>query len=156
MWQHNYTPIANSLALSSLVAALPIFVLLVMLGVVRKAAWISSLAGLAGAVVVALAAYQMPAGLVTGAITYGAAQGIFPIGWVVFTAILLYNITVHTGKFEIVKNSIGNLTSDRRLQALLIAFAFGAFIEDAAGFGTPGAVAPPPLSSPCFPPFHSS
>ena len=75
------------------------------------------------------------------AIGYGAAFGLFPIGWVVFTAILLYNITVETGKFEIVKESVGNLTEDRRLQALLIAFAFGAFIEGAAGFGTPVAVA---------------
>ena len=89
------------------------------------------------------------------AIAYGAAQGLFPIGWVVFTAILLYNITVKTGKFEIVKNSIGNLTSDRRLQALLIAFAFGAFIEGAAGFGTPVAVAAAMLTGLGFSPFYA-
>jgi len=155
MWQHNYTPIANSLPLSSLVAALPIFALLFMLGVMRKAAWISSLAGLGAAVIVAIAAYGMPASLLAGAVAYGAAQGIFPIGWVVFTAILLYNITVHTGQFEIVKNSIGNLTSDRRLQALLIAFAFGAFIEGAAGFGTPVAVAAAMLTGLGFSPFYA-
>jgi lactate permease len=86
---------------------------------------------------------------------YGAAQGLFPIGWVVFSAILLYNITVTTGKFEIVKNSIGNLTSDRRLQALLIAFAFGAFIEGAAGFGTPVAVAAAMLTGLGFSPFYA-
>jgi len=155
MWPHNYTPVANSLPLSTLVAALPIFVLLIMLGVVRKAAWISSLAGLAGAIVVALFAYGMPPSIIFGAITFGAAQGLFPIGWVVFTAILLYNITVTTGKFEIVKNSIGNLTADRRLQALLIAFAFGAFIEGAAGFGTPVAVAAAMLTGLGFSPFFA-
>jgi L-lactate transport len=155
MWQHNYTPISNSLAISSAVAALPIFVLLLMLGVFRKPAWLSSLTGLAGAMVVALFVYGMPVSIMIGAVTYGAAQGLFPIGWVVFTAILLYNITVKTGKFEIVKNSIGNLTSDRRLQALLIAFAFGAFIEGAAGFGTPVAVAAAMLTGLGFSPFYA-
>jgi lactate permease len=155
MWQHNYTPLSNSLALSSAVAALPIFVLLLMLGVFRKPAWISSLCGLGGAMVVALFVYGMPAPIMFSAIAYGAAQGLFPIGWVVFSAILLYNITVKTGKFEIVKNSIGNLTSDRRLQALLIAFAFGAFIEGAAGFGTPVAVAAAMLTGLGFSPFYA-
>ncbi|MEP6716022.1 MAG: lactate permease LctP family transporter [Terriglobia bacterium] len=155
MWQHNYLPVANSLPLSALVASLPIFVLLIMLGVVKKAAWISSMAGLAGAILVALFVYHMPPSMMFAAITYGAAQGLFPIGWVVFTAILLYNITVTTGKFEIVKNSIGNLTSDRRLQALLIAFAFGAFIEGAAGFGTPVAVAAAMLTGLGFSPFYA-
>jgi L-lactate transport len=155
MWQHNYTPIANSLPLSALVAAFPIFVLLFMLGVMRKAAWISSLAGLIGAMLVALFVYGMPPAVMVSAFFYGAAQGLFPIGWVVFSAILLYNITVTTGKFEIVKNSIGNLTGDRRLQALLIAFAFGAFIEGAAGFGTPVAVAAAMLTGLGFSPFYA-
>ena len=155
MWQHNYTPLYGNLPLSAFVAALPIFVLLVMLGAMRKPAWISSLMGLAGAVVVAIFVYGMPFSIMVGAITFGAAQGLFPIGWVVFTAILLYNITVKTGKFEIVKNSIGNLTSDRRLQALLIAFAFGAFIEGAAGFGTPVAVAAAMLTGLGFSPFYA-
>ena len=156
MWPHNYTPIAGSLPLSTLVAAIPIFVLLFMLGVVRKAAWVSSLAGLGGAIVVALFGYGMPVSLMASSISYGAVQGWFPIGWVVFTAILLYNITVHTGKFEVIKNSIGNLTSDRRLQALLIAFAFGAFIEGAAGFGTPVAVAAAMLTGLGFSPFFAA
>lgn len=155
MWEHNYTPLSNSLALSTLVAALPIFVLLLMLGVLRKPAWISSLVGLAGAMVVALFVYGMPPSIMFSAIGYGAAQGLFPIGWVVFTAILLYNITVQTGKFEIVKNSIGGLTTDRRLQALLIAFAFGAFVEGAAGFGTPVAVAAAMLTGLGFSPFYA-
>jgi L-lactate permease len=155
MWQHNYTPLANNLALSSLAAALPIFVLLVMLGVARKPAWIAALAGLAAAIVVSLFIYRMPPSHTFSAIAYGAAQGLFPIGWVVFSAILLYNIVVKTGKFEIVKNSMGNLSGDRRLQALLIAFAFGAFIEGAAGFGTSVAVAAAMLTGLGFAPFYA-
>src|SRR5258708_15385677 len=81
----------------------------------------------------------MPPALAASATLYGAAQGLFPIGWIVFTAILLYRLTVETGQFEIIKDTIGSLTSDQRLQALLIAFAFGAFIEGAAGFWKPGA-----------------
>ncbi len=141
MWQQNYTPIAGSLAWSAMVAGLPIFAMLFLLGILRKPAWMASLIGLATAVIVSAAVYGMPAGPLTAAVTYGAAFGLFPIGWVVFSAILLYRITVESGKFELLKNSIGNLTSDRHLQALLIAFSFGAFIEGAAGFGTPVAVA---------------
>ncbi|MCU1330567.1 MAG: L-lactate transport [Bryobacterales bacterium] len=155
MWQHNYLPVGDSLALSSLVAAIPIFTLLIMLAVVRKAAWISALTGLAAAVAVALFAYRMPVPLVVSTVFFGAAQGLFPIGWVVFTAVLLYNITVKTGKFEVVKNSIGSLTDDRRLQALLIAFAFGAFIEGAAGFGTPVAVSAAMLTGLGFSSFYA-
>src|SRR4029077_21284317 len=80
----------------------------------------------------------------------------FPIGWVVFTAILLYNITVETGKFQVIKDSVGSLTEDRRLQALLIAFAFGAFIEGAAGFGTPVAVSAAMLAGLGFSPFYAA
>jgi len=141
MWPQNYTPVAGSLPLSALVAGLPIFVLLLLLGVVRKPAWIASLAGLAAAALVAAGAYGMPMEKLFASVTYGAAFGLFPIGWVVFSAILLYRITLESGKFEVLKDSIGHLTDDRRLQALLIAFAFGAFIEGAAGFGTPVAVA---------------
>jgi L-lactate transport len=156
MWSHNYTPVAASLALSSAAAAIPIFVLLFLLGVKRTPAWIAGLFGLAAAAVVALAVYGMPAGSLVGAAAYGAANGLFPIGWVVFTAILLYNITVEMGKFEILKDSVGNLSQDRRLQALLIAFAFGAFIEGAAGFGTPVAVAAAMLAGLGFSPFYAA
>jgi len=153
MWQHNYTPLYGSLAWSAFGAGLPIFVLLVMIAVLRKAAWVSSLAGLAAAALVALFINGMPVGIMLSSIAFGAASGLFPIGWVVFTAILLYNITVETGQFDVVKNSIANLTDDRRLQALLIAFAFGAFIEGAAGFGTPVAVAASMLTGLGFAPF---
>src|SRR5471030_1727354 len=141
MWQQNYTPVADSLALSALVAAVPIFALLILLGVTRKPAWMASLAGLGAAAAVAAGVYGMPPGRLIAAISYGAAFGLFPIGWVVFSAILLYRITLESGKFEVLKDSIGHLTDDPRLQALLVAFAFGAFIEGAAGSGTPVAVA---------------
>src|SRR5689334_2576328 len=156
MWQQNYTPIADNLGLSALVAALPVFTLLFLLGVKRKPAWIASLAGLGAAAIVALAVYGMPMGKVIAATTYGAAFGLFPIGWVVFAAILLYRVTLESGKFEVVKDSIGHLTQDRRLQALLIAFAFGAFIEGAAGFGTPVAVAAAMLAGLGFSPFYAA
>src|SRR5580698_5643608 len=156
MWQPDFTPIAGSLPLSALVAALPILALLLLLGVMRKPAWMASLLGLATAMLVAAIVYGMPAGRLIGAVTNGAAFGLFPIGWVVFTAILLYNMTVECGRFEILKNSIGNLTTDPRLQALLIAFSFGAFIEGAAGFGTPVAVAGAMLAGLGVPPFRAA
>src|SRR5258708_15586104 len=98
----------------------------------------------------------MPPALAASATLYGAAQGLFPIGWIVFTAILLYRLTVETGQFEIIKDSIGSLTGDQRLQALLIAFAFGAFIEGAAGFGSPVAVAAAMLTGLGFSPFYAA
>ena len=156
MWQQTYTPIGNSLPLSALVAAIPIFTLLVLLGVMRKPAWMASLAGLAAAALVAAGVYGMPLGLLAGTVTYGAAFGLFPIGWVVFSAILLYRVTLESGKFEVLKDSIGHLTTDSRLQALLIAFAFGAFIEGAAGFGTPVAVAAAMLTGLGFEPFYAA
>src|SRR5260370_10655184 len=152
MWNQNYTPISGSLGLSSIAAALPIFTLLFLLGVKRKPAWIAALSGLAATVLVALFLYQMPVSKMIGAATYGAAFGLFPIGWIVIWAVLLYRLTVESGTFESIKHSIGSLTQDRRVQALLIAFAFGAFMEGAAGFGTPFAVPSPILAGPgCFP-----
>jgi lactate permease len=156
MWSQHYTPIGGSLGASALVAALPVFALLYLLGVKRKPSWMASLAGLGAAVAVALLCYRMPPVTLLSAIGYGAATGLFPIGWVVFSAILLYRITVETGKFEILKDSIGSLTPDRRLQALLIAFAFGAFIEGAAGFGTPVAVAAAMLTGLGFSPYYAA
>jgi lactate permease len=156
MWQHNYTPIAGSLGISAFLAALPIFSLLYLLAWKRKPAWMAGLAGVATAAVVALLVYRMPAGIILAATAYGAAFGLFPIGWVVFNAILLYNITVETGQFAVVRDSVAALTEDRRLQALLIAFAFGAFIEGAAGFGTPVAVSAAMLAGLGFPPFYAA
>ena len=155
MWQQNYTPL-GSLPLSALVAALPIFTLLFLLGIRRKPAWIAALSGLAATILVAIFLYGMPVGKVIAATTYGAAFGLFPIGWIVIWAVFLYRLTLDTGKFESIKHSIGSLTQDRRLQALLIAFAFGAFVEGAAGFGTPVAVASAMLAGLGFTPFYAA
>lgn len=156
MWQQNYTPLFDSVGISALVAALPLFTLLLLLGVLRKPAWVSALSGLAAAAIVAAFAYGMPAGPLLSAIGYGAFFGFFPIGWIVFWAVVLYRITVETGKFEVVKDSVGSLTNDRRLQALLVAFAFGAFIEGAAGFGAPVAVAAAMMTGLGFSPFYAA
>jgi lactate permease len=156
MWQHNYIPIAGSLGISALVGGLPIFVLLWLLGVKRKPAWIAGVAGLGAAVLVALAVYRMPVAMTFSAVAYGAAFGLFPIGWIVFWAIVLYRITVETGNFDVIKDSIGGLTADRRLQAILIAFALSGFIEGAAGFGTPVAVAAAMMAGLGFSPFYAA
>ena len=155
MWQHDYNPLDNTV-LSTLVAAVPIVVLLIMIGVLRKPAWMSGLAGLGAALIVAIAAYGMPADLAVSSALMGAAFGLLPIGWIVYWAVVLYRITLETGNFEVIKDSIGGLTKDRRLQAMLIAFAFGAFVEGAAGFGTPVAVAAAMLTGLGFSPFFAA
>src|SRR5215468_5547914 len=119
MWQQNYQPVLDSLGWSTVAAAVPIFVLLLLIGVLRKPAWVSALAGLAAALIVAVGVYHMPANLAVSSATNGAAFGLLPIGWIVYWAVVLYRITLETGKFEIIKDSIGGLTSDRRLQAML-------------------------------------
>src|SRR5258705_5939533 len=156
MWQRNYEPVNGSLGLSAGAAAIPIIVVFLMLGVLRTPAWMSALSALASAFVVALAVYGMPVNLALTSIVYGAAFGIFPIAWIVFAAIMLYRLAVHTGKFEIIKDSIGGLSNDRRLQALFIAFSFGAFIEGAAGFGAPVAVSGAMLAGLGFNPFYAA
>ena len=156
MWQHNYEPIAGSLGVSAVVAAIPIVVLFLMLGVFRKPAWMSALSALVSALLVALVAYGMPVQLAIISAIYGAAFGIFPIAWIVFASIMLYRLAVDTGKFEIIKDSIGSLTTDRRLQAMFIAFSFGAFIEGAAGFGAPVAVSGAMLAGLGFNPFYAA
>jgi len=155
-WQQHYTPVAGSLVWSCLAAALPIFVLLYLLGVRRKPSWFAAVCGLGAALLVALAVYRMPLLPALGAIANGAAFGLWPISWVVFWAIFLYRLTVETGKFEIVKDSLASITNDQRLQALLIAFAFGAFVEGAAGFGTPVAVAAAMLTGLGFSQFNAA
>ncbi len=156
MWQHNYEPIAGSLGVSAIVAALPIVVLFVMLGVLRKPAWMSAATALASALLVSLFVYRMPVSLALISTIYGAAFGIFPIAWIVFASIMLYRLAVDTGKFEIIKDSIGGLTTDRRLQAMFIAFSFGAFIEGAAGFGAPVAISGAMLAGLGFNPFYAA
>ena len=155
MWQHNYDPLGN-LVLSTLVAAVPIVVLLIMIGVLRKPAWMSALRGPRHRARRRDRRYGMPADLAVRSALMGAAFGLLPIGWIVYWAVVLYRITLETGNFEIIKDSIGGLTKDRRLQAMLIAFAFGAFVEGAAGFGTPVAVAAAMLTGLGFSPFFAA
>jgi len=156
MWNQVYAPLGGSLALSGLGAALPIFVMLLLLAVLRTAAWKAALAGVLTALFVAGVLYGMPWKLALNAALFGAAFGLFPIAWVVFWAIALYRLTVATGQFDIIRASIGGLTRDARLQALLIAFAFGAFIEGASGFGTPVAVASAMLAGLGFSAFNAA
>ena len=138
-WPQSYAPVGDVFS-SALVAALPVVVLLGLLAFLHARAHIAALAGLASAWFVAVFVFGMPALLATAAAFYGAAYGLFPIGWIVLNAIFVYDVTVKTGQFEIVKRTIAGLGDDRRIQALLIAFSFGAFIEGAAGFGTPVAI----------------
>ena len=156
MWQQNYEPVAGSLALSASVASIPILVLFFMLGVRRKPAWMAALTALGIAFVLAASAYGMPVRLALLSAVTGAAYGLFPIAWIVFASIMLYRLAVETGKFEIIKDSVGALTSDRRLQALFIAFSFSAFIEGAAGFGAPVAIAGAMLAGLGFSPFYAA
>jgi len=138
-WTQNYIPVGN-LLVSALIAAIPVVALLGALAFFHiKAHW-AAILGLVLAWGIAVGVYGMPAGTATAAALYGAAFGLLPIGWIVLNAIFVYDITVKTGKFEVVKETIAGLAGDRRIQVLLIAFAFGAFIEGAAGFGTPVAI----------------
>jgi lactate permease len=156
MWEHNYQPIGDNLFISALVAAIPIVVLFVMLGALRKPAWMSAMTALGSALIIALFVYGMPAQLAATSTIFGAAFGLFPIAWIVFSSIMLYRLAVDTGKFETIKSTIGGLTDDRRLQALFIAFSFGAFIEGAAGFGAPVAVSGAMLAGLGFNPFYAA
>jgi lactate permease len=138
-WIQVYDPLASAW-LSTAAAALPIVLLLATLGVLEWRAHYAALAGLVSALAIAVLVYGMPAPTALATTLYGAAYGFLPIGWIILNAVFLYNLTVHTGQFDIVKSSVGRLSTDRRVQALLVAFAFGAFIEGASGFGTPVAI----------------
>ena len=138
-WTQQYDPCGN-IFLSALVAALPIFVLLGLLAGFHVRAHYAAMAGLVVSLLVAIGVYKMPAVLALTAAVNGAAYGLFPIGWIVLTAIFTNDISVATGKFDVLRRSIAALADDRRIQVLLIAFSFGAFIEGAAGFGTPVAI----------------
>jgi len=138
-WTQIYNPM-NNLALSALLASIPIIVIFYLLAIRRTPGQIAGGLATTSAVLIAIFVYKMPVGIALTATVMGALYGIFPIFWIVVTAIFIYNLTVATGQFEIVKDSIASITDDRRLQALLIAFGFGAFLEGAAGFGTPVAI----------------
>ncbi len=138
-WIQVYDPVASAW-LSTAAAALPIVLLLAALGLLEWRAHYAALAGLVSALTIAVVVYGMPAPTALATTLYGAAYGFLPIGWIIVNAVFLYNLTVHTGQFDVVKSSVGRLSNDRRVQALLVAFSFGAFIEGASGFGTPVAI----------------
>jgi len=154
-WAQDYNPVGSAW-LSTLLAALPIVVLLGALGLLRWPAPRAAFAGLAAALGVAICAYHMPWQTGLAAAAYGAAVGLFPIGWIVLGAVLLYSLTVEAGQFEKVKWSVASLSPDRRIQALLIAFSFGAFLEGAAGFGTPVAISAALMIGAGFKPLHAA
>ena len=130
----------GNVPLSALVAAVPVVVLLALLGIFHVSAHWAALIGLATSILIAIFVFKMPSSLAGSAALFGAMYGLFPIGWIVLCAIFVYDITVRTGQFEVLKQSVAGMADDRRVQAILIAFSFGAFMEGAAGFGTPVAI----------------
>src|SRR5215218_616585 len=140
MYQQVLDPVADSLAWSSLCAALPLLTLFVLLGVLRMRAWLAALISLAVAIAVAVLIYPMPAGQALVAASEGAVFGFFPILWIVINAIWIYNMTVETGHFDVLRRSFASVSDDQRIQAVIIAFCFGALLEALAGFGTPVAI----------------
>jgi lactate permease len=130
----------GNIVLSALVASIPVIILLGLLGFAHAKAHWAALLGLASSLAIAILVYGMPTKLALAAAGNGAAYGLLPIGWIILGAIFVYDITVKTGDFEVVKHSISGISDDRRIQLLLIGFSFGAFIEGAAGFGTPVAI----------------
>jgi lactate permease len=133
-------PVANSLAWSSLVAALPLLTLFVLLGILRMRAWLASVIALAVALVIAIWAYGMPTGQALLAGSEGAIFGFSPILWIVINAIWIYTMTVDTGHFDVLRRTFAQVSDDQRIQAIIIAFSFGALLEALAGFGTPVAI----------------
>jgi len=140
VYQQILDPVGGSLALSAAVAAIPLLLLFVLLGALKMTAWVASLISLAVSIVIAVAVYGMPVGQTLLAGTEGAAFGFFPILWIVINAIWVYQMTVATGHFDVLRRSFSSVSDDQRIQAIIIAFSFGALMEALAGFGTPVAV----------------
>jgi len=155
-WIQTYTPAGGSLGLSALIAAIPLVIIFVCLAVLKMKAHKAGPLAVASAVAIAIAVWGMPAKLAGLAFAQGAAFGLFPVFYIVITTLFLYNITVKGGQFEIIRASLAGVTGDRRIQALLIAFCFGAFIEGAAGFGTPVAIAGATLVGLGFRPLYAA
>src|ERR1700719_5143004 len=155
MWNQVYDPFGNA-ALSTIAAALPVGTLLVLIASNKVKAHIAAIVALIVANLVAIVIFTMPAGMSLRATVLGAVTGFFPIGWIVLNVIFLYRLTVEKGAFSTLQSTIGGVTTDRRLQLLLIAFSFGAFFEGASGFGTPVAVTGATLIGLGFPPLAAS
>jgi lactate permease len=139
MWDQHYNPLGNA-ALSTIAAAVPVVTLLLLIASGKVKAHLAAIIALVVANLITIAIFTMPANMSIRASLLGVVIGFFPIGWIVLNVIFLYRITVETGRFELLQRAIGGVTTDRRLQLLLIAFAFGAFFEGASGFGTPVAI----------------
>src|SRR5213078_4398504 len=154
-WTQVYDPL-HSWILSTLVAALPILVLFGMLAGLRVKPHWCAIGGAATAVAVAVIIFGMPLRLAGMSFVYGVGFGVVKIAWIVLAAVYLYDVSVHTGQFEIMKESVAGITADRRLQLLMVAFCFGAFIEGAAGFGAPVAIAGAFMIGLGFKPFHAA
>ena len=154
-WLQNVDPLGNPV-LSTLAAALPVCTLFFFLAVRRTAAWKAAVYGFIAAVIVALGVFRMPAPMVAGAVAHGLVFGWFRIAWIVVAAVFVYDVSVESGQFEIIKRSIGEISEDRRLQLLLIAFAFGALLEGAGGGGAPVAVTGAMMIGLGFPPFQTA
>jgi lactate permease len=140
MYQQVYDPVGDSLFLSTIFAVLPLLTLFVLLGGLKLRAHVAALAALLAAILVAVIVYSMPVGQALDSALLGAVFGLFPIMWIVWNAIWIYNMTVATGHFAVLRRSIGRVSDDQRVQAILIAFCFGALLEALAGFGTPVAI----------------
>jgi len=149
-------PVGGSLGLSALCAVLPLLTLFILLGALRVKAWIAGLSALAVAIVVSIFFFDMPVGQSFLAATEGAAFGFFPILWIVINAIWVYNLTVTTGHFDVLRRSFEKVSPDRRIQAIIIAFCFGALLEALAGFGTPVAITVVMLMTLGFTPLKSA
>src|SRR5580658_5160808 len=155
VWLQNFNPLGNTW-LSTIAAALPISVLLYFLAVRRIAAWKAAVLGFLTAILVALIVFRMPAHMVAGAVADGLVYGWFRIAWIAVAAVFVYDISVATGQFTLIKQSIGDISSDRRLQVLLVAFAFGGLLEGAGGGGAPVAITASMMIGLGFPPFQTT
>ena len=155
-FHQSYQPVLGSIFLSALVAGLPLYVLFVMLAILRLPAWICALAAMLTAALLAWIVWGMPFGVTVGTATEGMAFGLWPISWIVLNAVFFHNLTVASGDFDVIKRSLTRLTVDRRLQALLVAFSFGALLEGIAGFGAPVAITASILASLGFEPVSAA
>ena len=151
-FHQHYQPVVGSILLSALVAGLPLYVLFVALAVLRLPAWLCALAAMLMAFVLGWLVWGMPFGISIGTATEGMAFGLWPISWIVLNAVFFHNLTVASGDFDVIKRSLTRLTTDRRLQTLLVAFSFGALLEGIAGFGAPVAITASILASLGFEP----
>jgi len=155
-WNQNYAALNGSLLLTALVVAIPIFFLFWALAVKRMKGHVAGLLTLALTILISVLVYRMPITAALSASALGMLTGLFPIGWIILTAVFLFNLTVESGQFEVIKSSISSLSPDRRIQALLIAFSFSAFMEGVAGQGAPVAVAAAMLIGLGFPPLPAA